>query len=79
MSATDQTKIYTVAPTGFTTVAEWGSLILERHVPENGLDLSRPPCAEMVCDLPVKEDVSWLDLWKEREDNWREILNKIDV
>jgi hypothetical protein len=73
------TKFYTVAPKESTTVAEWGSLILEREILGNVMDNSRPSYVSMECNLPIKETVSWLDLWKERENDWREILNKIEI
>jgi hypothetical protein len=73
------TKLYNVAPSGCATVADWGTLILGKAVISSGLDNSRPSCSGLVCDLPIKDSSTWLDLWKERENEWQEILNKIII
>jgi hypothetical protein len=74
-----KTTLYNVAPLDSTPVYGWGSLILECIIKHAGVDSSRPLISKIQCNLPVKENVTWLDLWKERESEWREILNKIIV
>ena len=73
-------KIFNVAPMLCCKVQEWGELILQQPIKENDFDYSRPIYSNIGCDLPTQiEQKSWLDLWKEREQSWQDILNKIET
>lgn len=52
---------------------KWGEIILGYPIESSGVDSQRPNDAGIYC-TPY---TSWLDLWKERESEWQEILNKI--
>jgi hypothetical protein len=72
-------KLYNVAPFGCCKVTEWGKLILQDQITiqEKEADPERPFCSNIGCDLPINNVPSWLDLWKEREQKWFDILDKI--
>lgn len=71
-------EVFNVAPEGCVSVVEWGSIILNRKLNDSGIDSSRPCNSEIGCDLPHQIKNTWLDLWKAREKEWNEILNKIE-
>jgi len=75
--AQNSMAIFNVAPEGCVSVVEWGSLILDKKIKESGIDISRPANSEIGCDLPHQIKNTWLDLWKDREHEWKEILSKI--
>jgi len=71
-------RIFNVAPSDCCKVQEWGELILNQPVKEKDLDPNRPAYSNIGCNLPLQTSKSWLDLWKEREITWQDILNKIE-
>ena len=71
-------RIYNVAPLGCCSIKEWGELILNKKVEPKDFDTSRPENSNIGCNLPIHTDLSWLDLWKERENYGQPILDKME-
>lgn len=77
---TKASALYNVAPLDSCKIADWATLVLQNQqisIHEKETDTERPYYPNIECDLHMSNTPSWLTLWKEREEKWLELLDKL--